>query len=84
MHALCALATVGICATVNEPVNRELVAWHPDDLPANWRQRQDHWESGHAASAGVHLGGFAAMTGALLRDERREVSLPGLPSRLMG
>ena len=71
VHAPGTLATVGIWATVNKPVNREIVAWNPDDLPANWRQRRDRWEFGHAASAGVHLVGFAAQTGALLRDVRR-------------
>lgn len=61
VHAVCSLATVGIWANANEPVNREIVHWDPEHLPSDWRERRDQWEFGHALTAMLHLVGFAAL-----------------------
>ena len=66
--AACTAATVAIWATRNEPVNREVVTWDPDALPADWEKRRDQWEFAHAASAGLHAFGFGAVAAATLAD----------------
>jgi hypothetical protein len=75
VRSLCVFAGLAIAATVaiwrfaNEPVNREVVTWRADALPADWEQRRDQWEFAHAASAVLHGVGLAALLAAALRDE---------------
>lgn len=42
--AACMATTVAIWWVLNEPVNREVAEWKPDDLPDDWEQRRDQWE----------------------------------------
>jgi hypothetical protein len=67
--AACTAATVAIWAGCNEPVNRELVEWQADALPADWERRRDQWEFAHAASAGLHAASQVALLVAALRDQ---------------
>jgi hypothetical protein len=69
----CTVATVAIWARGNEPVNREIVTWRADALPANWRDRRDQWEFAHAASALLHAVSLMALLIAALSD-RKSVS----------
>jgi hypothetical protein len=68
LGAVCTAATVAIWARFNEPVNREIVTWQADALPADWQQRRRQWELAHAASAGLHAAGVMALLVAALRD----------------
>jgi len=68
LGGLCTAATVAIWAWFNEPVNRELVEWQADALPADWERRRDQWEFAHAASAALHTVSLAALLVAALRD----------------
>jgi hypothetical protein len=68
LGATCTAATVALWARFNEPVNREIVTWWADALPADWQQRRDQWEFAHAASAVLHGVSMAALLVAALRD----------------
>jgi hypothetical protein len=72
LNAICSIAAANIWATMNEPVNREIVAWNPEKLPYDWEVKRDSWEYGHAMTAGVHLAGFIALMAALLPDSDDE------------
>lgn len=55
------IATIGIAAMVvstliiNAPVNAEIDAWDPENLPPTWRSSRDRWESGHRLRSYVGL-----------------------------
>jgi hypothetical protein len=66
--ALGTVGTVAIWRFLNEPVNREVLAWRPDSLPPDWKQRRDQWEFAHAASAVVHALGLGSLIAATLAD----------------
>jgi hypothetical protein len=68
----CTAATIAIWARFNEPVNREIVTWRENTLPANWRERRDQWEFAHAASAVLHAISLVALLSAVLSDRKRE------------
>jgi hypothetical protein len=69
LGAVCTAATVALWARFNEPVNREIVTWQADALPADWERRRDQWEFAHAASAGLHAASQVALLVATLRDQ---------------
>ena len=67
--AACSVIPVALWARFNEPVNREIVTWQVDALPADWEQRRDQWEFAHAASAGLHAASQVALLVAARRDQ---------------
>jgi hypothetical protein len=69
--AACIAATVGIWWFLNEPVNREVVEWKPDDLPDDWDQRRDQWEYAHATSAALHAFALGLVVAGAVREGRR-------------
>jgi hypothetical protein len=63
--------TVAIWWFLNEPVNREVVEWKPDDLPGDCEQRRDQWEYAHATSAALHALALGLIVAGAVREERR-------------
>ena len=69
--AACMAATVAIWWFLNEPVNREVAEWKPDDLPDDWQQRRDQWEYAHATSAALHAVALGLLVAGAVGEERR-------------
>ena len=57
----CALsvATVGITAAVNGPLNRSFARWSPNALPRDWQRYVRRWNLAHSIRMAVALGAFA-------------------------
>lgn len=43
------LATIGITAAVNVPLNRRFASWSADALPQDWESYITRWNLGHSA-----------------------------------
>ena len=69
--AACMAATVAIWWFLNEPVNREVAEWKPDDLPDDWQQRRDQWEYAHATSAALHAVALGLLVAGAVGQGRR-------------
>ena len=72
LAATAILATVALWRFGNEPVNREIGTWDPDDLPQDWRARRDQWELAHAGSAALHTLAFVALLNPAAGQRRRD------------
>ena len=53
------LATVGITAAVNAPLNRRFARWSPDALHRDWQWYVRRWNMAHALRMTVALAAFA-------------------------
>jgi uncharacterized membrane protein len=58
----CALsvATIGITAAVNAPLNRRFARWSPDALPRDWKRDIHRWNVAHSIRMTSALGAFAS------------------------
>jgi len=65
----CQMAMGAITQRVNMPINRDVLGWAPDTLPANWQQRRDRWERWHTARAALAVAGHAALAAAAVSAE---------------
>lgn len=60
------------------PVNRQMVNWTPQAMPADWMRWRAQWEYTHAVRALLQIGGLAALIGSVLvetpqTNEQKEV-----------
>ncbi|KYC43697.1 hypothetical protein WA1_00570 [Scytonema hofmannii PCC 7110] len=55
-----ALAFFVVFLVFTEPMNREIVQWTPQSVPANWTQVRNQWEYSHVARFVLHLMGLGA------------------------
>lgn len=69
--AACMAATVAVWWLRNEPVNREVADWKPDQLPDDWEQRRDQWEYAHATSAALHAVALGLIVADAVGEGRR-------------
>ena len=53
------LATIGITAAVNAPLNRRFARWSPYALPRDWQSYVRRWNVAHFARTATALGAFA-------------------------
>jgi uncharacterized membrane protein len=52
------LATIGITAVVNAPLNRRFALWSPEALPQDWQSYVDRWNAAHDARTTTALVAF--------------------------
>lgn len=62
---LCVIATQIAFWTLNFPANQQTANW--TRLPEHWEALRSRWETGHAVSALINLGGLAALLTAAWR-----------------
>jgi len=66
--ALSFAATLALFAFGNQPINLQVSSWTPQNLPTNWPEARDAWDSFHAASSAFAALAFITLLIALLRD----------------
>lgn len=49
---------------INAPVNAAIDGWNPAAPPADWRERRDRWERGHAIRSWIGLGALLCCVAA--------------------
>lgn len=62
----------------NNPLNKQIMTWTPQTMPANWRDYRDAWDTFHAASSACAVLAFTTLLIATLRDTPSWVAKPRL------
>ena len=52
------VATLGITAGVNGPLNRLFAGWSPDKLPQDWQSHVERWNVAHSARTVTAVAAF--------------------------
>lgn len=67
--AACLAAAHGLFWGVVQPVNVEMSRWPLEAIPADWPQRRDRWEYGHAIRAGLVTAALGVLMWSMLTTQ---------------
>jgi hypothetical protein len=70
---ICVAVATATTLIINVPIDEMMAGWTATNLPADWMQIRDRWQTYHTARTFVTLGGLAVtLTGSLLPAGRAE------------
>jgi uncharacterized membrane protein len=64
---VCFVASGLITRFLNQPINANVITWHPGAPPANWRSVRDEWWRWHLIRLLAGLGGLSMLMTAMLQ-----------------
>ena len=64
---VCFVAAGLITRFLNQPINANVISWHTDAPPANWKRVRDEWWRWHLIRLLAGLGGLSLLIAAMLQ-----------------